>query len=152
MGNLFEWLNNPDTLTIDYQTWERFQINLSLIVVGSILATVAVILLCYAVSARKLKILAPEDIFSRYRPLRWLFLAIAGGVAAATMCAVQLSAIVDRVPTIATVSIEVFFLTSILGAIGAYALIVLVRPLTPARFRYRPAWFLHSRKAATRES
>ena len=152
MGNFFEWLNNPDTVTIDYRTWERFQINLSLIVVGAVAATVMAILVCYAIHARRLKILAPGDIFRRYTPLRWLFLAIAGGIMAAILCAVQLSAIVSGLSTLAAISIEAFFLTSMVAALAAYALLVIVGPLTPARFRYRPAWYLHSGRPETRQS
>ncbi|MBT9333147.1 hypothetical protein [Paracidobacterium acidisoli] len=141
MGHLFDWLKSPGGL-IDYLVWHHFQENLSGIVLLTVILTLAAILLAYAIAARSLRIELPGDVFRSYTPLYWLLLSVAAGLIDAILCISQLSFLVS-LGTKVDIALEVFFITAGTSALLAYLLILFVQPLTPARFRYRPASFLY---------
>lgn len=150
MPNLFGWIGNPAPLSIDYPTWVAFQLTLTSLVVGLTLSGVGIILLAYVIAAKRRRIVAPGDVFLPYRPLGALMVAPVMGLAVAILCFAQLNPIVDSI-TKAAISAEAFAVTTILSAVIAYVLIVLMKGLTPARFRYRPAWYLYRSKTRSHD-
>ena len=145
MEHLFDWLKNPGGL-IDYVIWRQFQQNLSGIVELTVILAVVAILIGYAVSARTLRIQTPGDVFKSYTPMYWLLLSFAAGLVAGIVCYNQLSFLIrfgDKI----SISLEVFFITAAASALLAYLLILLAPGLTPKRFKYRPAAFLHRGKS-----
>jgi hypothetical protein len=151
MPNLFGWIGNPAPLSIDYPTWVAFQLTLTSLVAGLTLSGAGITLLVYVIAARRRRIVAPGDVFLPYRPLWALMVAPVMGVTVAILCFAQLNPIVDSITSKAGISAEAFAVTTILSAVIAYVLIVLMPGLTPARFRYRPAWYLYRSKTRSHD-
>lgn len=131
--------------------WNRFLDGYGWLFVLVLCATVFVTLLGYRFSARRLRIQTVADVFRPYSPLLWLFTALAGGVVAAAVCAVQYGKVLPGAPGLASTSAEMFLLLCGAAALISYVLIAFVPPplLTPYKYRYRPAPFLH-RKSISR--
>lgn len=131
---------DPD---IPFERWAPFTDAALLQTCALIGVFAALIALCYALHARRLKIRRPQDVFRPFAPLRWLLLSLAPGALAAGSFYRQFtwqfpSSPASPLPT----SLRLFVFAAGLSLLLGYALLCLPG-ITPAKFRYRPIlWFV----------
>lgn len=146
MGVIFSWLSAPESVA--QEDWSNFLDNYSIFFLIMLLLSVVGIVLGYRKSAKGLKVFRPEDVFCSYTPMRWLLLAVAGGIVAALVAAFQFNSALRTVDGIAGFASWTFALTAAISALVAYLLIVFVGGLTPAKFSYRPAPYRYKKGPA----
>lgn len=157
---LLSWLGQPKGAYPD--DWsdflDIFVVTFCLVVALTVLMTVVF----YAISARQKRIHFPADVFAAYTPMLWLLLSVVGGLVVALLfnhfASAQDYIRPDAPPVLGSdandartvYAIYLFAYSGALCAALSWVLITAVPWFTPREFKYRPAPFLHERKARAR--
>jgi hypothetical protein len=147
MGSMLSWMGKPNVLIPD-DVWDGFLNNVAPLFYAIVLATILLTLAIYHFSAKRRRVSSVNDVFATFTPMFWILLAIPGGILACVLCIVNYP--VEFALGGRSFCLEMLFLGCLLIALVSYLLIVFVPALTPAKFRYRPAAYLHRRKTASR--
>jgi hypothetical protein len=120
-----------------YESWLRFRSELAGVVLASVTLGVVAIVALYHRSAHALRISRPADPFRPFTPLRWLWLALAPALAAATYQFFLYQKILG--PHVPFDELWWTFLV-VAGATWFVSELVVSRfpRITPAKFRYHP--------------
>jgi hypothetical protein len=140
-------MSKPDSGIPD-SSWAGFLDLMAAMTALVILVTVVITILCYASAARRRKVYFLDDLFASYTPMRWILLAIPAALVAGGLCFWQYEGALDSTEGRWGVALQIALLNGVLSAMIAYLFIVLVPRFTPAKFRYRPAPYLHKKRVA----
>jgi len=138
------WLEKPSEEIAD-TSWESFLNTMGIVVALAILVIVIATLVCYQLLARQRKIHSLGDVFAPFTPLYSLFLSVAAGLIVALAASSQYASALDTTQGEMGVLLKLAIASVLFSAALAYLLIVVVPWLTPDKFRYRPAPYLHRR-------
>lgn len=142
---LYWWLDKPDEGISDI-SWTTFLNTMSIVLLLAVLVTVILTLICYRLMASRRKIYSLEDVFARFTPMYSLFCSPAAGIMVALAVSSQYAATLDTTQGEFGVLLRLALVSVIAAAAIAYLLIIAVPQLTPDKFRYRPAPYLHRRR------
>lgn len=146
MGYLLDWwLNKPDEGISD-TSWMAFLNTMSIVLLLAVSVTVIFTLICYRLVARRRKIFSLEDVFAPFTPMYSVFWSVAAGVMVALAVSSQYAATLDTTQGEFGILLRLATVSVIAAAAISYLLIIAVPPLTPDKFRYRPAPYLHRRR------
>jgi hypothetical protein len=146
MGRLFFFLSKPDPLIAD-DAWMGFLDGMAAMAAIVVLATVGVTILSYMIATRRRKVYVPDDLFAPFTPMYSLLWAIAGALAAAVLCFSQYLPALESSEGRLGIAAQIALVTGVLCALISYLLIAFA-PVTPRKYAYRPAAFLHKRRAS----
>jgi hypothetical protein len=144
MGRFFFFLDKPELIPDDM--WATFLDGMAAMAAFVVLATVGVTILSYVIAARRRKVHVPDDLFAPFTPMYSLLWAIAGALAAGVLCFTQYLPALDSSEGRFGVTAQIALVTGALCALISYLLIAFA-PITPKKYAYRPASFLHKRRA-----
>lgn len=133
---------DPDGARMAYSAWTAFVDSIAGWLLTAVAITVATILVAYIVHARRRRVHTPNDLFTSFTPMKWLFLSVVPALIVGyrfdTLFTTTFPLTVFS-PTLSALEVGVWtgFLTFVLGH-----LCILLPGVTPSRYRYRPLWFV----------
>ncbi|HLK63014.1 MAG TPA: hypothetical protein VKU19_06220 [Bryobacteraceae bacterium] len=148
MGRLLFWMSKPDSGVPD-SSWVGFLDLMAAMTALVTLVTVVITILCYSSAAGRRKVYVLDDLFASYTPMRWILLAIPAALLAGGLCFWRYEGALDSTEGRGGVALQIILLNGMVSAMIAYLLIILVHRFTPAKFRYRPAPYLHKRRVGS---
>jgi len=145
MDNFFFWLVDNPPSNVTNGPWEEYLNAMALYAVVLIGATAAAVALLYWISANRRKIHRPEDCFAPYTPIQWLWLELVVFAGVGGLAALYYADYLKNTEAMINVVLELAGWSFFVGLVITYGLI-LIPGITPAKFRYRPIWFLYAGK------
>lgn len=147
MGSIFGWLSAPGDIA--QEDWSRFLDSYADFFIFIVLLTIGVILFFYRFWALRLKIRNEADVFRAYAPMRAMWIVLIGAALAAIVAVMQYHSLLLTWAGMPGFAGLMFVLVAVICFLLSYVSIAFVPALTPPKFRYRPAPFLH-KKTSTR--
>jgi len=144
MGSIFWWMSAPGQIADE--DWQRFLDSYSSVFVLVLLLTIGLVIWAYRFSARRRKIHSESDVFRSYTPMRAIWLVFFGAAIAAMAAVVQYHVMLQTWDGLISFAMLMFLLTALVCSLISYLSIIFIGPLTPSRFRYRPAPHLHDKR------
>lgn len=141
MNKLFAfWISRPPDPTMSFDLWRGFRAEVFGWVVGSVLVGAALIVLLYMWQSRKLTVRSPGDPFTRFVPMRWLWLSVLPGIVSGIVYAVRYAAVfpgaaISSVGGVVSAALISAIITFVLAQISMW-----LPGVTPRKFLYHPRW------------
>jgi hypothetical protein len=134
---------DPPDQSIDILRWDEFLNEISSIVFFNIIFISAIIVVVYSIWSRLIKLDKPEKVFATYYPMYSLFIVVLIPIILILLIANRYKEYFGKAISSIGVGFGTALWAMLLSFIISYIVIIFI---TPAKFKYRPLWFLYKNK------